>query len=95
MPRNDLFGRYRLSVRKTLTGAFREGDESLLLSACRFLISVPGRCRRWKRRLCAIAARAGISQALLWAGIAVIVSAASALFLRVSDVGPDLTPWKH
>src|SRR5262249_8196378 len=43
----------------------------------------------------AIAVRAGISQALLWAGVGAIVSAASALFLRVSDVSPDLTPWNH
>lgn len=43
----------------------------------------------------AIAVRAGINQALLWAGVGAIVSAASALFLRVSNVGPDLTPWNH
>ena len=43
----------------------------------------------------AIAARAGINQALLWAGVGAIVSAVSTLFLRVSDVGPDLTPWNH
>jgi len=43
----------------------------------------------------AVAERAGISQALLWAGVGALVSAASALFLRVSDSGPDLTPWNH
>jgi MFS family permease len=43
----------------------------------------------------AVAARAGIRQALLWAGLGAIVSAASTLFIRVSDVGPDLTPWDH
>ena len=43
----------------------------------------------------AVASRDGISQALLWVGIGAIVSGASALFLRVSDVGPDLTPWNH
>lgn len=43
----------------------------------------------------AIAVRAGISRALLWAGVGAILSAISALFLRVSDVGPDLTPWNH
>jgi predicted MFS family arabinose efflux permease len=42
-----------------------------------------------------IALRAGIMLALLWAGVGAILSAASALFLRVSDVGPDLTPWNH
>jgi MFS family permease len=43
----------------------------------------------------ALAVRAGIRQALLWAGVGAIVSAASAVFLRVSDTGPDLTPWNH
>ena len=43
----------------------------------------------------AVALRSGISWALLWAGVGAIVSAGSALFLRVSDVGPDLTPWNH
>ena len=43
----------------------------------------------------AVAVRAGIGQALLWAGVGAIVSAASALFLRVSDENPDLTPWNH
>jgi len=43
----------------------------------------------------AVAVQAGISQALLWGGVGAIASAASALFLRVSDVGPDLTPWNH
>lgn len=43
----------------------------------------------------AIAVRAGIGQALLWPGVSAIVSAASALFLRVSDIGSDSTPWNH
>ena len=43
----------------------------------------------------AVAARAGVRQALLWAGAGAIVSAVSALFLRVPDAGPDLTPWNH
>jgi len=43
----------------------------------------------------AIGAHAGISQALLWAGVGAVISAASAFFLRVSDVGPDLTPWDY
>lgn len=42
-----------------------------------------------------LAERAGIGQALLWAGVGALVSAASALFLRVSDFDPDLTPWNH
>jgi hypothetical protein len=42
----------------------------------------------------AVAGRARISQALLWAGVGALVSAASALFLEVSDVSPDLTPWQ-
>ena len=42
-----------------------------------------------------VAARAGINQALLWAGVGAIVSTASALFLRLSDIVPDLTPWNH
>jgi predicted MFS family arabinose efflux permease len=42
-----------------------------------------------------VAARAGITQALIWAGGGAILSAATALFLRVPDVGPDLTPWNH
>ena len=42
-----------------------------------------------------VAVRAGITQALIWAGGGAIVSAATALFLRVPDVGPDLTPWNH
>lgn len=43
----------------------------------------------------AIASRAGINQALLWAGAGAIASAATAFFLRVPDVGTDLTPWNH
>ena len=43
----------------------------------------------------AVATHAGISQALVWAGVGALISAASALFLRVSDIGPDLTPWNH
>ena len=42
-----------------------------------------------------VAARGGITQALLWAGVGAIVSAATTPFLRVPDVGPDLTPWNH
>ena len=42
-----------------------------------------------------LAVHIGIGQALLWAGAGAIVSAVSTLFLRVSDVSPDLTPWDH
>jgi predicted MFS family arabinose efflux permease len=43
----------------------------------------------------AVAVRAGIRPALFCAGVGTLASAASALFLRVPDVGPDLTPWNH
>lgn len=43
----------------------------------------------------AVAVRAGIRPALFWVGVGALVSAGSALFLRVPDVGPDLTPWNH
>jgi MFS family permease len=42
-----------------------------------------------------LAVHIGIGQALFWAGVGAIVSAVSTLFLRVSDVSPDLTPWDH
>ena len=43
----------------------------------------------------AVAARVGLSKALLWAGIGTIMSAALALFWRLPDVSVDLTPWNH
>ena len=43
----------------------------------------------------AVAARAGISRALLWAGIGTILSTVLGLFLRLPDVSIDLTPWNH
>lgn len=42
-----------------------------------------------------VAARAGISRALLWAGIGTLVSTVLGLFLRLPDVSIDLTPWNH
>jgi Transmembrane secretion effector len=42
-----------------------------------------------------VAAHTGITRALLWVGAGAILSAGTALFLRVPDVGPDLTPWNH
>src|SRR5258708_3547722 len=43
----------------------------------------------------AVAARVGLGAALLWAGIGTILSTVLGLFLRLPDVGIDLTPWNH
>jgi predicted MFS family arabinose efflux permease len=43
----------------------------------------------------AVAARAGVSRALLWAGVGTILTTGLALFLRLSDGDVDLTPWNH
>jgi hypothetical protein len=43
----------------------------------------------------AVAARAGLGTALLWAGIGTILSTALGLFLRLPDANIDLTPWNH
>ena len=43
----------------------------------------------------AVAARVGLGTALLWAGIGTILSTVLGLFLRLPDVGIDLTPWNH
>ena len=43
----------------------------------------------------AVAARAGLSTALLCAGIGAIMTTALGLFLRMPDVTVDLTPWNH
>jgi MFS family permease len=43
----------------------------------------------------AVAARVGLSRALLWAGIGTILSTLLGLFLRLPDVNIDLTPWNH
>ena len=43
----------------------------------------------------AVAAHVGLNRALLWAGMGAILSAALALFLRLSDATVDLTPWNH
>src|SRR5207248_8245971 len=43
----------------------------------------------------AVAARVGLSRALLWAGVGAILTTSLALFLRLSDASVDLTPWNH
>ena len=43
----------------------------------------------------AVAARAGLGTALLWAGIGTLLSTALGLFLRLPDQGIDLTSWNH
>jgi hypothetical protein len=43
----------------------------------------------------ALAARQGISTALLWAGVGAILTTVLALLLRLPDVSLDLTPWNH
>lgn len=43
----------------------------------------------------AVAARAGLSRALIFAGAGAILSTLLALFLRLSDASLDLSPWNH
>jgi MFS family permease len=43
----------------------------------------------------AVAARVGLSHALLWAGIGAIATTALGLFLRLPAGNDDLTPWNH
>src|SRR6266404_4686383 len=43
----------------------------------------------------AVAARAGLGKALLWAGVGTILSTVLGLFLRLPDESIDLTPWNH
>jgi MFS family permease len=43
----------------------------------------------------AVAARAGLGNALLWAGVGTILSTVLGLFLRLPDESIDLTPWNH
>jgi hypothetical protein len=43
----------------------------------------------------AVAAREGVGNALLWAGVGAIASSALGLFLRLPDTTVDLTPWNH
>jgi MFS family permease len=43
----------------------------------------------------AVAARAGVGNALLWAGAGAIATTALGLFLRLPDPAVDLTPWNH
>jgi MFS family permease len=42
-----------------------------------------------------VAARAGIQQALLWAGLGIIASAALGLVARLPDAATDVSPWNH
>jgi len=42
-----------------------------------------------------IAARVGIGNALLWAGIGGVLAAGLGLFFRLPNVSLDLTPWNH
>jgi MFS family permease len=43
----------------------------------------------------AVAARVGVNNALLWAGVGALVTAFLGSFLRLPDVSADLTPWNH
>ena len=43
----------------------------------------------------ALAARGGISAALLWAGVGAILTTPLALILRLPDASLDLAPWNH
>ncbi len=43
----------------------------------------------------AVAARAGVGNALLWSGAGAIATTALGLFLRLPDATVDLTPWNH
>jgi MFS family permease len=43
----------------------------------------------------AVAARAGVSNALLWAGLGAVMTTVLGFFLRLPDVSADLTPWNH
>jgi predicted MFS family arabinose efflux permease len=43
----------------------------------------------------AVAARAGLGTALLWAGLGTLLSTALGLFLRLPDQNIDLTTWNH
>jgi len=43
----------------------------------------------------AVAARAGVSTALFWAGAGLIMTTPLGLFLRIPEVSVDLTPWNH
>ena len=43
----------------------------------------------------AVAARAGLGTALLWAGLGTLLSTALGLFLRLPDQGIDLASWNH
>jgi quinol monooxygenase YgiN len=43
----------------------------------------------------AIAARAGIQHALIWAGLGIIAATALGLVARLPDTTTDVTPWNH
>jgi MFS family permease len=43
----------------------------------------------------ALAARAGIQQALLWAGLGIIATAALGLVAKLPDATADVSPWNH
>ncbi len=43
----------------------------------------------------AVAARSGLSNALLWAGLGAVMTTVLGFFLRLPDVSIDLTPWNH
>jgi MFS family permease len=43
----------------------------------------------------ALAAKAGVSTALLWAGLGALAATVVGLFFRMPEVSLDLTPWNH
>src|SRR4029077_11147579 len=43
----------------------------------------------------ALAARAGIQQALLWAGLGIVATTALGLVARLPDATTDVSPWNH
>src|SRR5260370_14739055 len=43
----------------------------------------------------AVAARAGIQQALLWAGLGIVATTALGLVARLPDATTDVSPWNH
>jgi MFS family permease len=63
----------------------------LAISMLVFQGAVAGGSAAWG----AVAARVGLGQALLYAGIGTILSTALGLFLRLPDVSVDTTPWNH
>jgi len=43
----------------------------------------------------ALAARVGIQQALLWAGVGIVATTALGLVARLPDAAADVSPWNH